>query len=209
MSSLGAYKPFVTEYKLSFKDPTPFVRKSGTKNKKKAKKQAPAVPIPAATALQLSTEAAATALAAKKAEASGGGVFPLLPSGNSIVSTQQSLEARARRSKSTKTLWAPPPANADAESTSLNLPGMLSVNQQPASEASVPVVKTFRRKRVLNPTVHSTTVHKHRYNIISGSEIFGEPYSGYKEGHRAVIQTFAHIDMTTNVCDLLFRTLWM
>ncbi|KAJ3377408.1 hypothetical protein HDU84_008671, partial [Entophlyctis sp. JEL0112] len=104
MSSLGAYKPFVTEYKLSFKDPTPFVRKSGTKSKKKAQQQIPAVRTCTAAFAQPAVEVAVAGQGAKKDERSGG-VLPVLPSGNSIVSAQQSLEARARRSKSIKTLW--------------------------------------------------------------------------------------------------------
>ncbi|KAJ3148679.1 hypothetical protein HDU89_004529 [Geranomyces variabilis] len=37
-----------------------------------------------------------------------------------------------------------------------------------------------------------------RYDIITGYPLYGEPYSGYKEGCRAVIETFQHMDAVAN-----------
>ncbi|KAJ3076894.1 hypothetical protein HDU98_010989 [Podochytrium sp. JEL0797] len=184
--SLGADKPFVTEYKLSFKDPSPFLKKSGS-TKKQKKNQAPKPPAVVYVAPPLPV----------KVVDNGGGVFPSLGSG-SIVNTRQGQQG-GRKSKSTKNLWAPPPPRNGIEETSLNLPGMVNGKHQLAFDDNLPLVKTFRRRRVLNPVVKSTTEPPlHRYNILSGAEIFAEPYSGYREGKRAVIQTFAHLDMTTN-----------
>ncbi|KAI8613183.1 hypothetical protein BC830DRAFT_1170470 [Chytriomyces sp. MP71] len=183
VSSLGAYKPFVTEYKLSYKDPTPFIRKSGAKKSTESKKssqssfKAPEVP---PFAIPVPSMKPDSFLA--------GGFLPTLPVGSNIVAVHQG--------KSHKDLWAPPPlpesANAvDVASTSLTLPGMMT-NHPPS-------MKKFKRRRVLDPVERMVVgVPKPRYNILSGEEIHGEAYSGYKEGRRAVIQTFAHIDMTTN-----------
>ncbi|KAJ3093040.1 hypothetical protein HK100_006785 [Physocladia obscura] len=194
-SSLGAYKPFVTEYKLSFKDPR--------STKKRTKKNAVTVgdkPQVVSTAQQQQQQQQVSfPRTIVKDKDSGGGVFPTLLPNNNAISLQQSGPARARRSKSTKNLWAPPAANEKAESTSLSLPGMMiAAKNSTGTDGAEMILKTFRRRRVLNPVDHATAVHKHRYNIISGNEIMGEAYSGYKEGRRAVIQTFAHIDMTTN-----------
>ena len=64
-------------------------------------------------------------------------------------------------------------------------------------------VGQFRRRRVLGAEEKSSL--DQRYNIISGAVIYGEPYSGYKEGRRAVIQSFAHIDSTTNVRNVILQ----
>ncbi|KAI9091804.1 hypothetical protein DFS34DRAFT_653264 [Phlyctochytrium arcticum] len=39
---------------------------------------------------------------------------------------------------------------------------------------------------------------KPRYDIITGFPIHGEPHSGYKEGQRAVIETLAHVNAVAN-----------
>ncbi|KAJ3011647.1 UNVERIFIED_CONTAM: hypothetical protein HDU68_001589 [Siphonaria sp. JEL0065] len=181
--SLGAYKPFVTEYKLAFAAPRGSLKGKLKKKKNLAPKHKPetkaehAQPLPRPPTL------------------------PPLPSTNIFglpALPQSGIVVAARKSKSTKDLWAPPPQRNGVESTSLSLPGMAGNHEVPF-DVNLPLIKTFRRRRVLNPVVKSTTEPpKHRYNILSGDEIMGEQYSGYKEGRRAVIQTFAHIDMTTN-----------
>ncbi|KAJ3240326.1 hypothetical protein HDU81_003994 [Chytriomyces hyalinus] len=184
-SSMGAYKPFMTEYKLSFKDPTPFVAKNSSGVAKSSKKGL------GGAEYELNQrqkhQQGASIPSGKTDEGSAGGFLPSLPVGSNVVAVHQG--------KSNKVLWAPanlPPGNTDVTSTSLTLPGMMG-----ASPNAVRV--KFKRRRVLNPVEKSTSAGpKQRYNIISGAEIQGEAYSGYKEGRRAVIQTFAHIDLTTN-----------
>ncbi|KAJ3289542.1 hypothetical protein HDU79_003982 [Rhizoclosmatium sp. JEL0117] len=168
----SANKPFITEYKLAFKDPTPFLRK-GTQpiNRKKAlaEKQAQAKKL--ADAKAASAAAAALAVAEAKAIRRLAEKEPDRPKANPVQSKR-------------KDIWGPP-TNQAGDSTSLTLPAML-----PPTSAS----NTFRRRRVLAAQNDSAC----RYNIISGHEIHGEAYSGYKEGRRAVIQTFSRIDLITN-----------
>ncbi|KAI8844030.1 hypothetical protein BJ741DRAFT_589862 [Chytriomyces cf. hyalinus JEL632] len=182
-SSMGAYKPFMTEYKLSFKDPTPFV----TKNASTAKSSKKGMDAEDELSQHQKHQMAASIPSGKPDAGSAGGFLPSLPVGSNVVAVHQG--------KSNKVLWAPAnfaPGNVDVTSTSLTLPGMMG-----ASPNAVRV--KFKRRRVLNPVEKSTSAGpKQRYNIISGAEIQGEAYSGYKEGRRAVIQTFAHIDLTTN-----------
>ncbi|KAI9324359.1 hypothetical protein BDR26DRAFT_881590 [Obelidium mucronatum] len=195
--SLGAYKPFVTEYKLSFKDPTPFMRKSGSTKKLSKKGSSNNRQQHTPEPVNAPVYVAATPRSAPQEPTNIFGL-PALTSSGGVVATRQGNNA-GRKSKSTKNLWAPPPQRNGIESTSLTLPGMVGTHHEVPFDINLPLIKTFRRRRVLNPVVKSTTAPpKHRYNIISGDEIMGEQYSGYKEGRRAVIQTFAHIDMTTN-----------
>ncbi|KAI9311452.1 hypothetical protein BDR26DRAFT_946087 [Obelidium mucronatum] len=163
----SAIKPFITEYKLAFKDPTPFLRKGtqpGSKKKALAAKQEKAAKDKERALAKASAEKNAALREAPKPKEEKIPINPLL----------------SKR----KDIWGPP-VNAHGDSTSLTLPAMLPPQQH---------ANTFRRRRVLAAQNISTV----RYNIISGQEIGGEPYSGFKEGRRAVIQTFARIDLTTN-----------
>ncbi|KAJ3011220.1 UNVERIFIED_CONTAM: hypothetical protein HDU68_001777 [Siphonaria sp. JEL0065] len=187
--SLGAYKPFVTEYKLAFTDP-----RGSSKSKAKKKKNQPAAP-PSTAAAPVPSYIAIPVQQQLSQQPTNIFGLPALPQSGIVAACQGGA---GRKSKSTKNLWAPPPQRNGVESTSLTLPGMAGNHEVPF-DVNLPLIKTFRRRRVLNPVVKSTTEPpKHRYNILSGDEIMGEQYSGYKEGRRAVIQTFAHIDMTTN-----------
>ncbi|KAI8836342.1 hypothetical protein BC829DRAFT_447925 [Chytridium lagenaria] len=139
----GANKPFMTEYKLAFRDPgLAHGRKNygsvvGTiprQRRKVAVVAAPPLPVKEVKEVVVVKEEV------------GLPVLPSLPGG----------------------LGEPSTPNEDHESTSLTLPGMVTQG------TNQPIQSHFRR------------------------QIKGEPYSGYKEGRRAVIQSFAHIDSTTN-----------
>ncbi|KAJ3102224.1 hypothetical protein HDU97_000721 [Phlyctochytrium planicorne] len=206
----GANKPFMTEYKLAYRDPCltkggkgygsimgtiPRQRrtKGGNGNKVQPVKEIEVPKVPRVKDSEPPVPAAmppaGVPSAGKKDEAFGfsgsglGGVqLPFIENRNPTV----------RKHVSKRDIWNPPPPSSNFESTSLTLPGMMSTGPIP------PVQTHFRRRRILGgstKTGHSFTA---RYNIISGAEINGEPHSGYKEGRRAVIQSFAHIDSTTN-----------
>ncbi|KAJ3068011.1 hypothetical protein HDU98_008804, partial [Podochytrium sp. JEL0797] len=170
-------KPFMTEYKLAFKDPTPFLRAGTQPGAKKKAKQLAVALANKEKEKSLALKAAAAAVSTQVLPAFVGcEVQDEIKLGR--------LHAAAVQSKR-KNVWGPPEKER-GDLTSLTLPAMLAT--------SAPHPDTFRRRRVLADQ-NKTTL---RYNIISGQEILGEPYSGYKEGRRAVIQTFARIDLITN-----------
>ncbi|KAJ3015179.1 UNVERIFIED_CONTAM: hypothetical protein HDU68_012841 [Siphonaria sp. JEL0065] len=158
----SANKPFITEYKLAFKDPTPFLRKGtqpGAKKKKLAQDKKDK----------------------EKALAKAAETVPIREP-KTIADEKPKINPLLSKRKD---IWGPP-VNKDGDQTSLTLPAMLPPQNHPNS--------TFRRRRVLA----AQNISNVRYNIISGIEIGGEPHSGFKEGRRAVIQTFARIDLITN-----------
>ncbi|KAJ3012763.1 UNVERIFIED_CONTAM: hypothetical protein HDU68_001038 [Siphonaria sp. JEL0065] len=185
----SANKPFITEYKLAFKDPTPFLRKGtqpGAKKKKLAqdkKDKEKAL----AKAAETTPVREPKIIVDEKPK-----INPLLSKRKDIwvgVNTDNPDSLRVRKylcSDVCNVIFQGPPVNKDGDQTSLTLPAMLPQQNHPNS--------TFRRRRVLA----AQNISNVRYNIISGIEIGGEPHSGFKEGRRAVIQTFARIDLITN-----------
>ncbi|KAJ3327583.1 hypothetical protein HDU76_011501 [Blyttiomyces sp. JEL0837] len=190
-----ASKPFMTEYKLAYKDPTPFIRKGGINAGISSRKK-----VTGGGGGSGRDVGKVGGGVAKEMGKDGGVKLPGLAAGGGGVAsgatgTPGSEEANSGTkaafvARTKRDLWAPPAITEETESTSLTLPGMLQSHHEPQTH--------FRRRRILGGITQTGHGHTARYNIISGVPIQGEPYSGYKEGRRAVIPSFAHIDSTTN-----------
>eukprot|EP00842_Homolaphlyctis_polyrhiza_P002263 jgi/Hompol1/3037/HPOL_006336-RA len=154
----AAFKPFMTEYRGSFKDPTP------TKGKYSGK-------LTKGKTLKPSTAPAGGDLDSPKPKASEAGLLPPLTNHN-----RNALSAA--------------PAQEVYPSTSLTLPGMMNGGNALEKHQT-------RRRRILEASAPISGTPM-RYNIITGVIIDGEPSSGFKEGRRAFVRTFAHFDAVTN-----------
>ncbi|KAI9208562.1 uncharacterized protein BJ171DRAFT_595697 [Polychytrium aggregatum] len=180
-TSASAYKPFMTEYRLSFKDPTPASQKGHQTTKAVVK-----------TGKSAGTNAKSfrrTATISGGAEAyhQNHGQPSNLPN---IATQEKDVYMYAAVQSRKKDIWQPPPMNGRSLNTSLTLPGMLDHLPQTGEH--------YPRRRIVSGVPQSGGQSlRHRYNIITGHPT-GEPYSGYKEGRRAVIESFAHIDAVTN-----------
>ncbi|KAL2918735.1 hypothetical protein HK105_201569 [Polyrhizophydium stewartii] len=149
MPRSAAFKPFMTEYRVSYKDPTP------TKGKYSGKSKIKALTSPTHH---------------EHEKKPGDLTLPPLPSQHRPMTVATSV--------------------APFQSTSLTLPGM--VNGGNSNEK-----RQTRRRRILEASAPISGTPM-RYNIITGVAIDGEPSSGFKEGRRAFVRTFAHFDAVTN-----------
>ncbi|KAJ3215350.1 hypothetical protein HDU67_000565 [Dinochytrium kinnereticum] len=196
----GANKPFMTEYKLAYRDPSMTAGRKGygsvmgTIPRQRRGKVGVPPPILQPKDLPPPPPITAAVVAVLEKQQHKEEKLPSVPGGLGGVQLPfiEDRNTTARKHVSKRDIWNPPPPSTNFESTSLTLPGMV------AHGTNQPVQAHFRRRRILGGTTKTGHSYTARYNIISGAEINGEPHSGYKEGRRAVIQSFAHIDSTTN-----------
>ncbi|KAJ3004369.1 hypothetical protein HKX48_001262 [Thoreauomyces humboldtii] len=114
---------------------------------------------------------------------------------------------------------APVPPRSPHYQTSLILPGMMTIGPAHAvlpAVPSAPAAVTVPVKSYVTAATEVTATapakafrpgpparvgygeNKPRYDIITGYPLYGSPYSGFKEGQRAVIETFQHMDAVAN-----------
>ncbi|KAJ3196413.1 hypothetical protein HK101_009029 [Irineochytrium annulatum] len=184
----GANKPFLTEYKLSYKDPGhPGGRKGGVRAGNGASPRKTkvlvlssgngplstavttnpttlnALPVPTGAGVAKNNKDALVAAAGMPAA----GVGSDKDEKENVVTLPQILPgppmgmgAKAEQHKATKKdIWQPPPYDGSGESTSLTLPGMMTNEHHPSVH--------FKRKRILGGATKTGHEYTARYNIIS------------------------------------------